>query len=280
MQEELKTWLKKSRPTKAQLVMEMCVDLCADIDNMVSATDENKMMCQILDPKPQGDVMKLNEHYRIVFGATWTSLRCTTRRGEEYYGQKLIQRFSRVCPNIGPPPGTLCGMIITYHAKHNQVGRYEYSAVAPHINPILDSNAWHGMLWIEVYVDNKTPFPDFDKYEEVFNIPTYHSLRNPKKAMSEGALYTMFKANTNDANIVKDSVTHQPRKQTLSELDNKGVPSTSSSRLSGHKTSSKDQGSKAQQESYTTNPPINAMVAAAGGDHTCPENHQPPRVTV
>jgi hypothetical protein len=67
--------------------------------------------------------VKLNNHYRIVFGATWTSLQCTTRRGEEYYNQKLVQRFCRVCPNIGPPPGTLCGMIITNHAaKHNKVG--------------------------------------------------------------------------------------------------------------------------------------------------------------
>ena len=58
---------------------------------MVSPTNENKMMFQILDPIPKGEVVKLNNHYRIVFGATWTSLRCTTRQGEEYYNQKLIQ---------------------------------------------------------------------------------------------------------------------------------------------------------------------------------------------
>jgi hypothetical protein len=74
---------------------------------MVSAVDENKMMCQVLDPILNGEVVKLNHHYRIVFGATWTSLRCTTRRGEEYYKQKLVQRFCRTVANIGPPPGTL-----------------------------------------------------------------------------------------------------------------------------------------------------------------------------
>jgi hypothetical protein len=73
---------------------------------------------------------------------------------------------------------------------------------------------------------------------------------------------------------------HQPRKQTLCELTDKGVPTEASSHLSGHKNSSQDPGSRAKNESYITTPPVNAMVAAAGGDHTCPENHQPPWITV
>jgi hypothetical protein len=276
---EIKNMVKTVRNRKAAEMLALCVDIQADIDNAISADDEIKMMVQILDPVLAGEVEKMNDHYRLVFGATWTSLRGTTRRGEECYNQKLIQRFCRMCPNIGPE-GTLCGFIITLHCKHNTVGRTEYIAVAPHLNPLLCSNGWHGILWIEVYVDGNTPFPNFDKFEEVFNVPTYHGFRDPRKSIGDTTLIDIFNTNFNDAGIICDKVTHQPRRQTLQELDNKGVPLSSASRLSGHKTSSKDQGSKAQQESYLTNPPINAMVAAAGGDHTCPESHQPPRTTV
>jgi hypothetical protein len=68
------------------------------------------------------------------------------RRGEECYSQKLFQRFTRTIKTIGPA-GMTCTILVCNKAKHNTMGRLEYVATAPHVDPLMDQSFWHGLLW-------------------------------------------------------------------------------------------------------------------------------------
>jgi hypothetical protein len=69
----------------------------------------------------------------------------TLRRGEELYGQRLIQRLTVKLSEIGLFE-TTASVIVTNKAKHNQEGWLEYMTMLPHMDPIRDTAAWHGLL--------------------------------------------------------------------------------------------------------------------------------------
>jgi hypothetical protein len=90
------------------------------------------------------------------------------KNNEEQCVQRLCLRFIRTVRGVGPLPGTIVSFQVTNKAKHNQVGRLEYTAAAPHLDPLRDTSAWHGLLWIWRFIILMEPFPDFLDYKVLF----------------------------------------------------------------------------------------------------------------
>jgi hypothetical protein len=136
---------------------------------------------------------------RLVFGAAYTTSSAYLCRGQDFYTQKLIQRFSRRIKGIGPN-GMDSLFLVINQGKANKMGRIEYLAAAPHVDPMMSSSFWHGLLWLYLLLVENFQFPDFENWDEIFDIPTYPSARNHKqisrndnRSLSQIWIYLIFR---------------------------------------------------------------------------------------
>jgi hypothetical protein len=134
---------------KATTNREMMLDIQAEIAMRITEEESRMMLLMAagLHMRHSGKVAKTRQLSRIVFACTYTLSAATMRRGEECYSQKLFQRFTRTIKTIGPA-GMNCTFLVCNKAKHNTMGRIEYVAIAPHVDPLMDQYFWHGLLWL------------------------------------------------------------------------------------------------------------------------------------
>jgi hypothetical protein len=126
----------------AQAAMDNCADIQADLDQLLSASKVREILLSALRPKEGGLVSQLNPTNALIFCCMYTCLGQTSRRGEELYEQRLIQRLTVKLSDIGAF-GTTTSVTVTNKAKHNQEGWLEYTTMLPHMDPIQDTAAWH-----------------------------------------------------------------------------------------------------------------------------------------
>lgn len=165
-------------------------------------------------------------------------------------------------------------MVLSNDAKHNKNGNLEYMAFGPHADPMLDTSSMHGLLWMYRFVEQKEPLPPFPDYKRLYKYPTYPAFRNRKKGMAPTSYSSMWKMFFDDMSIVVSKLTHQFRRQSMQEADDKRIDPEHISRQSGHHIATLRH-SVEQLLSYFTNPPITMVCHGAGGDHRNPRSHCP-----
>ena len=253
-------------------------DLQSQVGCSISREECRAMLLMALgvDVEARGLVSRTATLSRIVFGCTFVASAAVLRRGEEFYKQRLVQRFARQINEIGPF-GMKCDFCVTNVGKANNVGRLEYTAAAPHVDVLMDTSFWHGIMYLYLMLVCNYDLNKFNDYESLFDLPTYPSPRTFKNYTRQQyrlLWHRFFK----DAKVHVDKLTHIWRGQGQRELDASQVPIPSIARMTGH--SQVAGASAAQMKSYITNPPSDAVVGRAGGNPKQPEAHQPPRVTV
>jgi hypothetical protein len=263
----IKRCLKACNARTSTRAMIDCVDIQAELHHLLSPQKIREMLLAVLKPKPNGLISKMELLNRLTFGSMYTSLSQTTRRGEELYGQKLVQRATTSLGEIGPF-GIQASQYVTNKAKHNKEGWLEYTATLPHMDPLRDSSAWFGFIILFRLLVNKETFPNFtgnndsNSLQSIFGILSYPSSSDPRIPISPELCGQIFKRVFQDCDAVCAKVVHQPRFQAIQELDRAGLSETEWTRMSGHK--GKQQ--KVHQKSYAHNPPSRCLVQRAGGD--------------
>lgn len=264
--------VQKKKAAKSRAEYE---DIQKDVNNRISEEETRFMLESIFDPKVlDGEVARMCPLYRIEFGCTFNASLQTLRRGEQSYKQKMVHRFTRIVRAIGPLPGTNCSFQVTNEAKHNRFGHLEYTGYGPHVDPIRDATGWHGVLWLYRLCIMNEKLPSFFDYANLFEVPTYPKVQaggNHDKDSYRG-LWEPFYL---DAKLNVGKVTHQPRVQGEQEMDEAGIDTGDISRFAAHASASVKQ-SRAQLQSYLTNPPVPCMTHCSGGNHKNPRSHVAP----
>lgn len=248
----------------AKEAMDNCADIQADLDQLLSASKVREILLSALRPKPGGIVSRLSPTNTLIFCCMYTGLSQTSRRGEELYGQKLVQRLTNDLGEIGPF-GIRAAVIVTNKAKHNQEGWLEYTTMLPHMDPIRDTAAWHGLLLLWRLSISNEVFPQFagnTDYESIFALYSYPSAKDPTVPVSPKQCGDVFKSFFLDNDAVCAKLVHQPRFQAIQEMDRSGIHETEWTRMSGHK----GREAKVHTRSYAHNPPSKCLVQRGGGD--------------
>ncbi len=246
----------------ASRVFQDCTDIHADLHQLISPLEIRKMMLYVFQPKPDGRVAKMDPLNRIYFACHFNTLNSTTRRGEELYEQRIIQRATTFLPEIGPF-GVWSSQVITNKAKHNKYGWVEYTSLLTHRDPKRDAAASHGLLWVYRFCIALEPIPPFTTdYKLVYSTYTYPSKLDPSKPIDKKKFSDNFDAFFHDADVICAKKVHQPRFQGTQEMDRAGLSETTQKRMTGHKGSRQS----VHEKSYANNPPPQALVQRAGGN--------------
>ncbi|MBT8267282.1 MAG: hypothetical protein KJP20_12120 [Bacteroidia bacterium] len=170
-------------------------------------------------------------------------------------------------------------IIASQEAKRILGNRHDLMGYLPHIDPIRDAMAWHGILWLYLFEVLKYPFPNFldPQFKDDNNFmwyPTYPSARSQgsrnstKKKLERvsstnyGDIWSYF---FDDAKLPATKVTSVTRVQAIQMMDDKDVPPHASNRASGHRLQEKTETS-AKQNNYLNNVQLSSAVCLAGGD--------------
>ena len=257
----------------AQLAMDGCFDIQADLDQLLHPTKFRELLTSVFMCKPDGPVQKLNVVYRLIYACVHCTLSQTTRRGEELYQQKLVQRTTAQLPEIGRF-GMKASVFVTNKAKHNAEGWLEYTSALPHMNPLFDSSSWQGLLLLWRILICHEVFPRFtgnSNYKEIFQIFSYPASNDPTKHLEPKTCGEIFDAFFLECDAVCAKKVHQPRFQAIQEMDRAGISEVEWTRMTGHK--GKQQ--KVQHRSYAHNTPSRPLVQRAGGDPSDLKNFHP-----
>ena len=255
----------------ASACLDRCEDIQADLEQLVPNSKLREMILFALRPIHNGAVAKLELVNRVYFVCHYNTLMATTRRGEELYGQRLIQRSTTELGEIGAH-GITASQLITNKAKHNKQGWIEQTTMLPHMDPTRDASAWHGLLWLwRMLVENEV-FPSFleegdEAYARIWSIWSYPSNSNRNNHIDSSKFGENFTSFFTDAQVVCAKKTHQPRFQAIQEMDRMGIPESLQLRMSGHK----GKEATVHQKSYAHNPPTKCLLQRAGGD---PDNQR------
>ena len=255
----------------ASQAIDGCEDIQAGLEQLIPAHQLRRMLLFVFAPVPSGLVAKMDPINRIIFGCNYNTMSQTSRRGEEQYGQRMIQRNYAWLTEIGFG-GTGVSQIVTNKAKHNKEGWLEYCYTLPHMDPLRDSSSFHGLLLIQRHNIDNEPFPDLasNDYNKLFNYWTYPAARDRTKHIEPRQFGGNFESFFSDANIVCAKITHQPRFQAIQEMDRQGLSEPIQRRMTGHK--GKQQ--TIHQRCYANNPPTPGIVQRAGGDPSDPKGFE------
>jgi hypothetical protein len=88
----VKDSVRVSNSRAASKALSECLDIQAGLEVLIAPKELRIMTEYVFQPKPGGRVSKMNLLNRIYFACHYHTLNATTRRGEELYAQKLIQR--------------------------------------------------------------------------------------------------------------------------------------------------------------------------------------------
>ena len=246
-------------------------DFHAHVEPDISRWEIRTLLLNALNGFPSLSICVL---FIIQMVASFCSSAQICRRGEEHYKQRLRQRFCKILDKLGAG-GTMCGWIVTNQAKHNQTGRVEFTAFAPHLDPLRDSSAWHGILWMYRLCVLHESMPAFTNYQEFMEVPTYRKLNSVEQLSDTqyGEIWeAMFKT---VQGFMPSCLTHIWRGQGDREMNDAGCTLDDCSRMTGHKIATTNC-SSSKQNSYLYNPPIPCTANRAGADCKKPETYVSP----
>ena len=250
----------------ASRALEECEDLQSDLEVLIPCPKIREMSLAIFEPKKGGAFAKLAMTNRLIFAAQFHLLMAIARRGEEIHKQRIIQRCVGQLDEVGAF-GVSASKIVTNKAKHNQSGWLEFTMTLPHMDPLRDQAAWHGMLLLWRKLVDGELYPSFldeskEGREALFGKHCYPAAKDRSKPIESDQVSTNFTAGFSDANIHCKKNTHQGRLQASQEMDIVGLPESVQQRMTAHK----GKGQTVHQKSYVNNPPTLGLVQRAGGD--------------
>ena len=260
----------------AAAAIENCLDLQAELEVLVPDTKIREMNMLVFIAQPGGAVAKLDPLHQIYFACHYNEMSQTTRRGEELYVQRVIQRSTTTIKELGQN-GVETKQLVTNKAKHNQDGWLEWTCTAPHMDPLRDGSSWHGLKWLYQFCVAGMVLPSFlncrtmEDFKRTFGLWTYPSLNDPTKTIDSSQFSDNFRAFYADAGVITAKVTHQPRLQAVQEMDRRGIAEPIQRRMTGHK--GKEQ--TVHQKNYANQPPTQGILQRAGWEPDDAENYDP-----
>jgi len=264
---------------RAQRDLDEGLDLQAELDLRISPKDMIGLIHLVFKPTPGSKVAKLEELSRLQTGSQIRQSMATMQRGDDIRGLMVCMNFVRTMYTVGPGGGSECDYTITKKGKTNVVGKKEYTAMAAHVNPLLDPAGFQGLCFLYRHSFMNEPFPNHLDWRDFARRPLYRQARCYQKPMDGHTMYTLWKTFYNQQGILSDKVTHQGRRQGQQEMDDHGVSNDKITRMCGY---SGADGSinKKQKRSYLTNPPAEGVVERAAGDPKNTQMHCPAWSTV
>lgn len=140
----IKCIYEKHKRTKATRAMEEGEDIQADLDVRISEEQMDGMMRECFSPKYKG-VAAMSELARIQTAAEIRHSHTTGERGDNIRGYTACMAFTRQARGIGPTRnGMEIDYLITNKGKQNQQGKFMYTSMAPHMNPLFDTVGLQG----------------------------------------------------------------------------------------------------------------------------------------
>ena len=108
---------------------------------------------------------------------------------------------------VGPAHGMEFDCSVMNKGKTNKVGKHEYTAIAPHVNPILDTIALQGLCYLVQHLIMGEPIHNFLNVEDYMLMPVYRSARSRVlSSLTQQEQWHRFYASQG---IVINTVTHQ-----------------------------------------------------------------------
>jgi hypothetical protein len=191
-------------------------------------------------------------------------------------------RFTHCCvrwkDEIGHNGGSMNPHVVTNNGKANVNGHLEYTAFLRHVNALQDTAASDGCCFFQRFGRLFEDVPDFRQWRATKKLTLYRGHASRASPVSKSHMNGHWTEQFRAYDIVCGKLTHQPRVQGQQYLDNCGVDIIQITRIARHKQqgSSWERGlTPVQQRSYLLNPPIQAIVAAAGGNWRYPQCHDP-----
>ena len=135
--------------------------------------------------------LKLHSISVLNFATTYCQMKQTGQRGHEMTYQTYNFFYSRKMDHLGPS-GLVVEHVIANKGKRNQNGNVTTHAIAPHANPLFDTSAHTGLLFIYRHCVMNERLPDFDNYKECFSCPQYRSAKTCTP-IKMSTLYTLYK---------------------------------------------------------------------------------------
>jgi hypothetical protein len=142
----IKTIFDKHKRSKATRAMEEGQDIQADLDVRITAEQMDAMMRECFCPTNSG-VSALSELARIQTAAEIRHSHTTGERGDNIRGYTACMAFTKQARGIGPTRnGMEIDYLITNKGKQNQQGKFTYTSMAPHLNPLFDTVGLQGKI--------------------------------------------------------------------------------------------------------------------------------------
>jgi hypothetical protein len=183
-------------------------------------------------------------------------------RHDDLRGEVFAHMFARVSKTVGPSGmPMLCN--VTDGGKTNNNGRISYSALLPHRNPLLCTIFAKGALFLWRFLIMKVKFPNLLEPEDIFKRPTLRQGNDEMHGVSYDSSYALMKRLYEAVNTLPTKCLHQGRGECQRLLDDLGVSIDQIRRLCKYVHDE-------QTESYLLNPPLAALLGAAGFDHEAP----------
>ena len=140
----IKSIMEKHKRTRASRAMENGEDIQADLDVRVSEEQMDGMMRECFNPRDKG-VAAMSELARLQTAAEMRHSHSTGERGGNIRAYLACMSFTREARGIGPTRnGMEIDYLITNKGKMNQQGKFTYTSIAPHMNPLWDTIGLQG----------------------------------------------------------------------------------------------------------------------------------------
>jgi hypothetical protein len=234
--------------------MEHMTDLQAAIEGDIGFSGMDRMVRRCLShqiPETQG----------MFTTQTMLELRATHQmaaRHDDLRAEVFAHMFARDAKKVGPSGmSMLCS--VTNGGKTNKNGNIEYSAVLPHRNPLHCSIFARGCLFIWRFNVMRVQFPVLTDPKDIFRRCTLRQGYDEFNGVTYDSSYKIMKRLYEAEAIVAVKVLHQGRGEMQRFLDDEGVPLDLIRRLCKYIHDD-------QSDSYLLNPPLAALLAAAGYD--------------
>lgn len=218
----IKAIFEKYQHSKAVRALENFEDIQSGIINRIS---EEQMLGMVLEAFCPADeaVQRLSPLVRIQTVASIRHTHQTGQRGDDLRSLSASMSFPRRSKFVGPGRGTSLDYTIAKQGKTNKVGKIEYSAFAPHVNPVLDTIAWQGMAILYRFHLLGERLPNFLEHKKFFNVPVYRSATDATAFLNADTQTKEFKTFYASQGVIVEKVTHQGRIQVQQDMDDNGI---------------------------------------------------------
>ena len=271
---------KKYLTERSLEAMMKCEDMIAGLECDVDFQQMLNMSREVFFPTCQ-KTAKMDALGRIQTYAQMVESASTMRRGEDLRCGSFAMQTVIYYEEIGPS-GSLIDLVIRNKGKTNKSGTREASGHSISTNPVKDFAAWQGFCFLYRFVVLNEKFPNLLDSQDLHSRPLYRSMNHYKHGLDYAVQYDQYTSMFDSQGVIVNKVTHQFRGQAMREMDRHDIDHVKISRLAGVTIpgSVGQKQNKSQVNHYMTNPPVQAMVERAGGNHKYPEIHKPAWATV